>query len=122
LSDPEGDTGISVVFFLDTPAKATEIARALSAENISAAHLYDPDRVDYHIYAHWQPIIEKRTWTERGGPWRWGRREVEYPLDACPRTLDLLGRAVHLDVSPLLTNQDVEEVVEGVDRVLTRLA
>jgi dTDP-4-amino-4,6-dideoxygalactose transaminase len=40
----------------------------------------------------------------------------------CPRTLDLLSRAVHLDISPLLTNEDVEEMVEGVNRVLEALA
>ena len=40
----------------------------------------------------------------------------------CPRSLDLLGRAVHLDVSPLLTNEDVEETVDGINKVLNVLA
>jgi hypothetical protein len=40
----------------------------------------------------------------------------------CPRTLDLLGRAVQLNVSPLLTNEDIEETLEGVNRVLNALA
>jgi hypothetical protein len=35
--------------------------------------------------------------------------------------LGLLGRAVHLDVSPLLMNEDVEEMVEGVNKVLNAL-
>jgi len=36
--------------------------------------------------------------------------------------LDLLGRAIHLDVNPLLTNEDVEETVEGLNRVLNAYA
>ena len=35
-----------------------------------------------------------------------------------PRTLDLLGRAVHMDISPLLTNEDIEETLDGLSTVL----
>jgi hypothetical protein len=84
--------------------------------------LYDPDLKDYHIYPHWTPVLDQRVWSEGGGPWRWAKREIRYSADDCPRTLDLVSRAVHLDVSPLLTNEDVEETVEGVNRVLEALA
>ena len=36
----------------------------------------------------------------------------------CPRTLDLLGRAVHLDISPLLDMDEIEETLAGLSRVL----
>lgn len=122
LNDPEGDAAIALIFFTETPAKAWAVADALRAENIGASVLYHPDHSDYHIYAHWTPIMTQRVWTPNGGPWRWAQREIRYTLDMCPRSLDLLGRAVHLDVSPLLTNEDVEETVEGVNRVLEALA
>lgn len=122
LNDPEGDAAIALIFFTETPAKALAVADALRAENIGAGVLYHPDRSDYHVYAHWTPIMTQRVWTPNGGPWRWAQREIRYTLDMCPRSLDLLGRAVHLDVSPLLTNEDVEETVEGVNRVLEALA
>jgi hypothetical protein len=83
--------------------------------------MYEPDRLDYHVYPHWTPIMQQRTWTGMGGPWRWAQREIKYHADDCPRTLGLLGRAVHLDVSPLLMNEDVEEMVEGVNKVLNAL-
>jgi dTDP-4-amino-4,6-dideoxygalactose transaminase len=35
----------------------------------------------------------------------------------CPRTLDLLGRALNLDVSPLLTDEDVEEIIAAIRKV-----
>ncbi len=122
ITDPEGDTAIALIFFVESAATAAKVAEALAAENIGAWVLYHPDRVDYHIYAHWTPILNRRTWTSEGGPWRWARRDIRYSPDMCPRSLNLLGRAVHLDVSPLLMNEDVEETVEGVNRVLEALA
>jgi dTDP-4-amino-4,6-dideoxygalactose transaminase len=118
IADPGGDTGIALVFFAQDPPRANRIAEALRAENIGASALYHPERVDYHIYVHWTPIMAQRTWTPGGGPWRWARREIHYSPDMCPRTLDLLGRAVHLDVSPLLTDEDIEETLDGLSRVL----
>ena len=39
----------------------------------------------------------------------------------CPRSLDLLGRAVHLDISPELTERNVEELAGAVNKVLDAL-
>lgn len=121
MNDPEGDAAIALVFFMESADSAQAVAKALNAENIGASTLYSRDSLDYHVYAHWIPIIEQRTWTPDGGPWRWAKREISYQHDMCPRSLDLLGRAVHLNVSPLLTNEDVEETIEGLNRVLTAL-
>ena len=121
LADPEGDTAIAMVFFVDSASRAEAVSEALRAENIGAGPLYRPEGIDYHVYPHWVPIMNRRTWTEAGGPWRWAKREIEYRPDMCPRSLELLGRAVHLNVSPLLTNEDVEETVEGLNRVLEEL-
>ncbi len=122
LADSDGDTGIAMVFFMESAAKAESVSEALRAENIGAGPLYRPEGIDYHVYAHWVPILNRRSWTEAGGPWRWAKREIEYRPDMCPRSLDLLGRAVHLNVNPLLTNEDVEETIEGLNRVLEALA
>jgi dTDP-4-amino-4,6-dideoxygalactose transaminase len=120
-ADPEGDAAVALIFFLDSPATATRVSEALQAENVDHFVMYHPERSDYHVYAHWTPILEQRTWTAGGGPWRWAQREIRYRADMCPRTLDLLGRAIHLDVNPLWTNEDVEETIEGLNRVLNAL-
>jgi 8-amino-3,8-dideoxy-alpha-D-manno-octulosonate transaminase len=117
-NDPDGDTGIVLMFFVPTPERATFIADALEAEGVDTFVVYRPDVVDYHVYAHWSPILGQRTWSTNGGPWRWHEGKVEYSPDMCPRTLDLLGRAVHLDVSPDLSDQNVAEIVEAVNKVL----
>ena len=122
IVDEQGDASIAVIFFVETPHTAGAVVNALQAENIGASRVYEPETRDYHVYAHWTPILEQRTWSVSGGPWRAAQREIAYSRDMCPRSLDLLGRAVHLDVSPLLTNEDVEETIEGLHRVLEALA
>jgi 8-amino-3,8-dideoxy-alpha-D-manno-octulosonate transaminase len=121
LSDPAGDAGIALIFFMPTVDLARRAIRALKAENIGASALYDPDHVDYHVYAHWAPILAQRSWAPRGGPWRWGE-PVTYSPDMCPHTLDLLGRAVHLNVNPLFTDEDIAETIVGLNKVLKALA
>jgi dTDP-4-amino-4,6-dideoxygalactose transaminase len=118
-NEPDGDTGIALIFFVPTPERAAFITEALEAEGVDASVLYRPDKVDYHIYAHWSPILGQRTWSPNGGPWRWHEGKVDYSPDMCPRTLDLLGRAVHLDVSPDLSDQNVAEFVAAVNKVLS---
>ena len=121
-NDPDGDAAVALIFFVDSPATGARVSEALEAENIGAGVIYHPERRDYHLYPHWTPIMAQRTWTPNGGPWRWAHREIKYTPDMCQRSLDLLGRAVMLDVSPLLTNEDVEETVEGLNKVLNALA
>jgi dTDP-4-amino-4,6-dideoxygalactose transaminase len=117
VTDDAGDTAIALIFFMPTAELAERVSQALEAENIGADVMYHPDRVDYHVYAHWAPIMGQRTWTPQGGSWRWGA-PVEYRRDMCPRTLDLLSRAVHMDVNPLLSGNDVEETIIGLNKVL----
>ena len=122
VHDPEGDASVALIFFARDARTANQISKALGAENISAGVIYRPDAVDYHIYAHWSPLMAQRTWTAAGGPWRWAKREIRYRKDECPRTLDLLGRAVMLDVNPLFNNSDLEETLDGLEKVLRKLA
>lgn len=116
INDLDGDIGIALIFFVPTPERATFIAEALKAEGVDALVVYRPDHVDYHVYAHWSPILGQRTWSANGGPWRWPEGNVEYSPDMCPRSVDLLGRAINLDVSPDLSDQNVAEIIAAVKR------
>jgi hypothetical protein len=106
---------------MPTAPLAERIIQALRAENIGASGLYRPDSVDYHVYPHWGPILAQRTWSAQGGPWRWGA-PVEYRPDLCPQTLDLLSRAVHLNVNPLLSEEDIAETIVGLNKVIIGVA
>jgi len=118
INDAEGDTATSLVFFAPTAESAVRISAALNAEGAAAFVIYQADRLDYHVYAHWTPIMEKRVWSEHGGPWRWHDGNVEYDRNMCPRSLDLLGRAVHIDISPDMSSLNVDELADAVIKVL----
>jgi 8-amino-3,8-dideoxy-alpha-D-manno-octulosonate transaminase len=118
LNDPQGDAAIALVFFAPDAQAAKHIAAALDDEGGEAWILYSPDDVDYHVYPHWSPIMNQRTWSEGGGPWKNHPRVIEYTKEMCPTTLDLLSRAVHIDVSPELTSENLEELADALNKAL----
>ena len=65
--------------------------------------IYSPDIVDLHVYPYWKPILER------------------IPTPHCPRTLDLLERAIHLDLSPLNDEQDLAEIELALTKVATQV-
>jgi 8-amino-3,8-dideoxy-alpha-D-manno-octulosonate transaminase len=121
LNDPHGEAAIALIFFLPETGLAKPVSDALQAEGLDTFVMYSPQEVDYHVYAHWAPILNQRTWSARGGPWRHHPRKIEYATGMCPQTLDLLGRAIHIDISPELDATTVEEITEGLHKVLNAL-
>jgi 8-amino-3,8-dideoxy-alpha-D-manno-octulosonate transaminase len=122
VPDPDGDASVAAYMLMPSQTLALKVAEALQAENIGATIWYRPDEVNMHAYPCWTAMMQKRTWSTSGGPWRWAQRAISYTVDMCPRSLDLLGRAIHLDVNPLYTEQDVAEIVAGIVKVLNALA
>ncbi len=118
IPDPQGDAGIAFILFAHSAEQAKALARAISAENVEAYSLYDPAEVDYHVYTHWIPIVEKRAWNAANQPWASAPRSVDYSPQACPRTLDLLSRAVHIDVNPLYSPAEIELVAEAIEKAV----
>jgi 8-amino-3,8-dideoxy-alpha-D-manno-octulosonate transaminase len=118
LHDADGDTAIALVFFAPSAGQADQLSRALNAEGAPAAVLYHPEHVDYHVYTHWAPVVNKRGWSENGSVWQRHGGEVGYGPEECPRSLDLLSRAVHLDISPDLTSENIEELAEALNKVI----
>ena len=102
INDPKGDTGICVIFFLPTREKAYEFARALTAENIRAFVIYRENALDGHICKYWLPILKDKMHIDK---------------ETIDETLNLLSRAVHIDVNPLLTEEDVNSIIEGIHKV-----
>jgi dTDP-4-amino-4,6-dideoxygalactose transaminase len=127
LHDPQGEAGLALIFFLADAERTEPVVSALADENVPASRLYHGgarspgDYVDFHAYPYWAPLLRRRTWSEAGGPWRWHPEPVEYPPDACPVTVDLLRRAVHIDVTPDLTALQVEQMADAIVDTVRRL-
>jgi dTDP-4-amino-4,6-dideoxygalactose transaminase len=109
-TDPSGDAAIALIFYTETPLMAQRVASALVAEGVHARPLYVSGEHDWHVYACWGDILAKRTWNRQGYPFTTAKRDIYYGADSCPRTLSLLSRAVHLDVSPHLEEIDLDEI------------
>ena len=124
-NDPAGDTGICLMFFLDSKDKVAPFCEALKAEGVDAAGIFNAGIPDWHIYAHWKHVIEEKASTDIKCPWAcpYHKSEpVQYSPDQCPNTLDYLGRVVHLDLPAQMTDDDAKMIAEAINKVATEFA
>lgn len=121
LHDESGDTAVALIMFLPDQEDANRVTQALKAENVNCNQMYSDDSTDQHVYASWNSVLNKMQWSDQGGPWSWASRDIQYDRDMCPRTLDLLTRAVQIHIAPTLSNVEVEETLEGLTKVLSEL-
>jgi dTDP-4-amino-4,6-dideoxygalactose transaminase len=103
-NDDGGDAGICLIAFAERAELAAEAVEALRAEGVEAMRVYDPEVVDLHVYPYWQPVLDA---IARGGG----------PQPDCPRTLALLERSIHVDLSPLNDEQDLDEIALAFEKV-----
>jgi 8-amino-3,8-dideoxy-alpha-D-manno-octulosonate transaminase len=103
-TDDGGDAGICLIAFARTAALATEAVSALQAEGVAAMRIYDPAFPDLHVYRYWAPVHEYL-------------QEQGAPAPDCPQTLALLERTIHVDLSPLLDEQDIHEIALAFEKV-----
>jgi len=127
-NDPEGDTGICLMFYLDAPEKVGPFCDALQAEGVNAAGVFNSGIPDWHIYAHWKHVIQKKASNEICCPWDCPYHEkknaapVEYAEDMNPKTLEYLGRVVHLDIPAQMTDEDCDMIAKAINKVAAVLA
>ena len=80
---------------------------------------------DWHIYAHWKHIIEKKTPTPEGCPWTCAFHkgpEVKYSADMNPNTLEYLSRVIHIDIPAQMSDEDADMIAKGINKVAAELA
>jgi dTDP-4-amino-4,6-dideoxygalactose transaminase len=107
-NDDGGDAGIALIAFAESAALAQDAVDAIQAEGVTAFRIYDPDAIDLHVYPYWQPVLDAIAAAGAQAP-------------DCPRTLDLLERTIHVDVSPLCDERDLEEILLAFTKVATRV-
>lgn len=107
-TDPAGDAGIALIAFAETAALAAEAVDALRAEGVDAMRIYSPGVVDLHVYPYWQPVLDAVA-------------SAGHERPECPRTLSLLERTIHVDVSPLYDEADLDEIALAFAKVATQI-
>jgi dTDP-4-amino-4,6-dideoxygalactose transaminase len=103
-NDDDGDAGIALVAFAEDAEHARDAVDALNAEGVLAMRIYAPDTPDLHVYPFWAPVLAAIEASGGTAP-------------DCPRTLELLERSIHIDVSPLCEEQDLDEIAFAFEKV-----
>lgn len=87
-NDPTTAVSLTVIF--ETREQAMEMAKMRGV-----FRLQDNSK---HVYTNWEPILSKRTFHPKLNPWAWAQRPIEYNVDMCARTLDILERTCRINL------------------------
>jgi len=124
IPDPQGECGVNVLFFARDAATAGRIIAALRAEGVPAGGIYSETVRDWHIYTHWDHVLQCKAATHDGLPWSAlpQAERPQYSPDMCPRSLDLLSRLVAIPTSWDYTDEECDAIAAGTRKVLCALA
>ncbi len=120
VADESGDTCLALVFFLQDAEATKKAMLAMQQQGVPAGGIYDHKVRDWHIFTYWDHILERKHVSRDGLPWSALPPEElpRYTKDMCPRTLDLLGRAIMIDINWHYTADDCARIAEGINRGL----
>ena len=122
VHDSDGELGNHLVLFAPSADASASAVEAMRAEGVPAwGYGLGRGKRDWHIYAYWDQILERKTSTRYGLPWNLpvpGQTFPQYDRDMCPRVLDLVGRAVIIQVVDWWNEEDCANVAHGINRAL----
>lgn len=123
LTDPEGDTGICLILFLPNSEMTRHAIEALHAEGVPAGGVFDSKVRDWHIYTYWDHILDQKSVARDRLPWSAvpAAELPRYSRNMCPRTLDLLGRSIHIEINNSYSDEDCSAIALGINKVFRRL-
>ena len=120
LTDEAGDTGTCLIMFLPDADTTRSALKAMQAEGVPAGGIYDSKIRDWHVFSYWQHILDKKTVAPDGLPWSAvPENELpKYSRDMCPRTLNLLSRAIILDINYNYSEHHCAAIADGINKAL----
>ena len=120
ISDEAGDTGICLVMFLPNADVTKKVLPALKAEGVPCGGIYDSKVRDWHTYNYWEHILQYKSVSTDKLPWSGvSQNELpKYSKDMCPKTLDLLSKAILIDVDYNFTDEDCGKISSAINKVL----
>ncbi|MGD0090348.1 MAG: aminotransferase class V-fold PLP-dependent enzyme [Planctomycetota bacterium] len=119
-NDLHGDVGYNLVLFAKDPPAAARIVEALRAEGLGCYCRGTSHARDWHIAAYWEQIIEHKSPSREGCPFTCPYRQEPLPAyspDMCPRTLDLLDRAISVGVNQWWSAADCAKAAGAINKV-----
>ncbi len=119
VDDPAGDCGISAAIIVKTREAAQRYADAITAEGLPCGAAHSDAFPDRHIYCFWDSILDKNPPSAVGGPWQHPayKGSVAYSRDMCPRTLDILDRALRFGFNMAMTADHACQMAAAINKV-----
>jgi dTDP-4-amino-4,6-dideoxygalactose transaminase len=120
MADAKGDASICLILFLPSVETTKRALEAMRAEGVPAGGIYDKKVKDWHIYVHWEHILDRKAVGRDGLPWT-GVQPDELPAYSktmCPQSTDYLSRAIMIDVEWEYSKGDCEAIAKGINKVL----
>lgn len=123
VHDPEGDAAQTLVLLAPDGTFAKRLMQKLRECEIRAGGIYDKTVRDWHIYAYWEYILERKTPTPSGHPYSAYKGELpNYSPDMCPRTLDILGRTILLGVPVGMSTEQIDALADEIARTIREVS
>ena len=119
-ADPKGDAGACLIFYMPTAAEAKSTLAALQAEGVPAGGIYDHTVKDWHIYTHWEHILDQKAVARDGLPWTGvpKAQRPKYSRTMCPRCTEYLERAISVGIHWAYSDADCAAIAKGINKVL----
>lgn len=122
-ADPHGDTGVCIILYLPDATRTKWALKAMKAEGVPAGGVYDSEVKDWHIYRHWEHVLDRKSVAPDGLPWS-GVPKSELPRYSpamCPRALDYLSRAILINVNWSYSPAECRGIALGINKVLAAM-
>lgn len=109
INDPAGDCGSMLSLLYDSAEQAEHSVQKLQEAGFGAGRPVDLDR---HVYTKWTPMMRHRgSYHPERDPLQ--VMDYHYHEDMCPRTLDYLGRSVHIPTKVDRSPEEFSALVEA---------
>jgi len=117
VDDPDGDCGISVSLIAKDDRSAAGLAKLMGEQGLHIGSVYNDGFPDRHIYKYWEAILEKRSASPAGYPWKdpLYRGDVQYSADMCQKSLDILSRCLRFTTNVNMREANMEEVAQVIN-------
>ena len=116
--DLEGDIGVSVFIDLGTGRNRTRYMRAMGAEGVPASGPGGSVILPTNSWISAKSTIHP-AWPSFQSP---EGKAIRYGAEACPRTIDIIGRFAGVMMGPKFTDEDVQDAVKAIRKVYPAMA
>ncbi len=117
--DSQGDCATTLALRFDSAEKTNAFAEKCEKKGLG---IIVPINTGKHIYTNWTQIMEKRGAIHPlMDPFRMEANkdlQMDYSMDMCPKTLDLLARTAYISINPDWTEEEVLKTAEIINSSL----